>query len=198
MNRRNLLIATFALVLGLALTACQRGRPARKELPGYLGTLPEIPATVTPFPAHAATRLTGNYLMYSTDTSLLVDGDRRELLVLAFPDPAHDSTLQAMIGAGRSLAPYLLNELRSQHKAGLVVDLRVDPASPATREDYLVSGDAIRAHDFPVIFLWDRNSAGRAAAYTQCLTQFPGISWSVRDGRPGYQTDCFKASHPSL
>ncbi|HXD77388.1 MAG TPA: hypothetical protein VN616_06250 [Puia sp.] len=196
MNRRNLLIATCALVLGLTLTSCQRGRPARKELPEYLGTLPEIPATVTPFPSHAATGLTGNYLMYSTDTTLFVQGDRRELLLLAFPDPAQDSTLQAMIGAGRSLVPYLLKELRGQHKAGLVIDLRIDPASPTTREDYLVSGDALG--DFPVIFLWDRNSAGRAAAYTQCLTQFPGISWSVSDGRPRYQTDCFKASHPSL
>lgn len=205
MNKWILLVA-----LGACLASCHRGRPARKELPEYLGALPEIPATVTPNPSRIEGRpgdggsgtqtapSASGYLFYSTDTSLLLQGLRRDLLVLAIPDPANDSAIGAMIAAGHALAPYLLSELRQDNKTGIVIDLRLGDHTPTIREDYLVSSPALEAQDMPVIFLWDRSSAGRAAAFAQYLEQFPGITWSLSNDRPRYQTDCFTKTHPAF
>ena len=186
------------IALGAGLASCHRGRPARKELPEYLGTLPETPATVTPLPSHLGARLSGNYLLYSTDTSLLIRGDHRDLLLLALPDPSHDSTIQAMIAAGQPLVPFLLTELHQQNKSGLVIDLRLGDNTPTIREDYMVTSAVLKERDFPVIFLWDRSSAGRAAAFTQYLEQFPNIDWSISNDRPRYQTDCFTDTRPTF
>jgi hypothetical protein len=136
--------------------------------------------------------------MYSTDTSLLIKGNHRDLLLLALPDPSHDSTIQAMIAAGQSLVPYLLTELHQQNKSGLVIDLRLGDNTPTIREDYVITSAALKEQDLPVIFLWDRSSAGRAAAYSRYLEQFPNLSWSLSNDRPRYQTDCFKDTHPSF
>jgi hypothetical protein len=190
----------FSTLFCLACLSCQRGRPARKELPPSLSTLPEIGATVTPFPSRwsLAPQQPSNYLFYSTDTSLLIDGIRHDFLVLAIPDPTHDSAIGALISSGQSLAPYLLTELHQLNKAGVVIDLRLSDNSPTIREDYLVNSNALKETNLPVVFLWDRDAAGRAALFTQYLEQFPGTSWSITRDRPGYQSDCFKDIHPSF
>ena len=195
MNKWILLVA-----LGACLASCHRGRPARKELPEYLGALPEIPATVTPKPSRieAGFRNSAGYLFYSTDTSLLLQGMERELLVLAIPDPAHDSAIGDMIAAGHALAPYLLSELRQNNMSGVVIDLRLGDNMPTIREDFRVTSAALGAQDMPVIFLWDRSSASRAAVFTRYLEQFPGITWSVPNDGPHYQTDCFTNPHPTF
>lgn len=198
MNTRRLVSILVSLAV---LTSCQRGRPARKELPPSLSLLPEIGATVTPYPSRwslNATQASSGYLFYSTDTSLLTDGIRRDFLVLAVPDPARDSTIGAMIAAGQSLLPYLLTELHQMHKAGVVIDLRLGGNSPTIRTDYLVTGAAFQATNLPIIFLWDETASARAGFFTKFLEQFPGVSWSVTHDRSRYPSDCFKDVHPSF
>lgn len=163
--------------------------------------LPEIGSTVTPYPSRwslNASRETANYLFYSTDTSLLLNGMRHDFLVLAIPDPAHDTAIGALISTGQPLAPYLLAELHRLNKAGVVIDLRLADGSPTTREDYLVGSTALNTSNLPVIFLWDQASAGRAAFYTRYLLQFPGLTWSITRDQPRYQNDCFTNVHPSF
>jgi hypothetical protein len=198
MKNRRLVSIFFCLCF--ACVSCQRGRPARKELPPSLSSLPEIGSTVTPFPSRwsLAPQQSSNYLFYCTDTALLIDGIRRDFLVLAIPDPVHDTTIGSLISSGQSLAPYLLTELHQQNKAGVVIDLRLSAASPTIREDYLVNSSDWKENHLPIIFLWDEYSASRAAFFTQYLQQFPGITWSITNDRPRYQADCFKDVHPTF
>jgi len=198
MKTRRLVGILFCLAV---LSSCHQGRPARKELPPSLSTLPEIGATVTPFPSRWSLNGTGSsadYLFYSTDTSMLIRGMRREFVVLALPDPTRDSAIGAMISAGRSLAPYLLTELHQSGKSGVVIDLRVGDNSPTIRQDYSVTSTDLKETNLPVIFLWDGASSARADFFTQYLETFPGASWSITRDRPGYQADCFKDVHPSF
>ncbi len=197
MKTRRLVYLLFCLAI---LSSCRQGRPARKELPPSLSTLPEIGATVTPYPSRWSlnTATSTDYLFYSTDTSLLINGIRHDFLILAISDPSHDSAIGALISAGQSLAPYLLTELHLKNKAGIVIDLRLSNNSPTIREDYLVNSTALKETNLPIIFLWDSETSGRAAFFSQYLEQFPGISWSISNDRPRYQSDCFKDVHPSL
>ena len=163
--------------------------------------LPEIGSTVTPYPSRwssANATPSTNYLFYCTDTSLLTDGIRHDFLVLAIPDPNHDSTIGTLIASGQSLAPYLLAELHNQKKAGVVIDLRLISGIPTIRQDFKVTSSDLNETNMPVIFLSDESSAGRAALYTQYLQQFPGTTVSVTNDRSQYQSDCFKDVHPSF
>jgi hypothetical protein len=190
----------LSILFCLACLSCQRGRPARKELPPSLSTLPEIGSTVTPLPSRwsLAPQPSSSYLFYSTDTALLIDGLRHDFLVLAIPDPTHDSTIGALISSGRSLAPYLLLELHHLNKAGVVIDLRLSGDGPTIRQDYQVTSNSLKETNLPVIFLSDQYSSGRAAFFARFLEQFPGISWSITRDRPQDQSDCFKDVHPSF
>ncbi len=191
----------------IACLSCQRGRPARKELPPSLSSLPEIGATVTPLPSRwsvappqtSSSSSSSSYLFYSTDTALLIDGIRHDFLVFAIPDPSYDSTIGALIASGESLAPFLLAELHTLNKAGVVIDLRLSSSyGPTIREDYQVTSGSLSVTKLPVVFLWSRDAAGRAAFFSQYLEQFPGISWSITRDRPRDQADCFKDVHPSF
>jgi hypothetical protein len=128
----------------------------------------------------------------------LIDGIRHDFLVLAIPDPTHDSAIGTLISTGESLAPYLLAELHQLNKAGVVIDLRLSDKSPTIRQDYQVTSNTLKESNFPVVFLWDQDASARAAFFTQYLQQFPNISWSITRDRPRYQTDCFKDIHPSF
>ena len=180
----------FALLISGACLSCQRSRPARKKLPPELISLSDTPPQLAPAKAPS------DILFYYSDTTLLIQGLRRNLAVIAFADPEKDSTIRALVLAGQSLTTYLVAELRRDNKTGLVIDLRQDAYSPAIRQDYLAEPTGEK--ELPVIFLWDKSSAARAATFTQLFEQFPGISWSITSGRSGYQQDCFKDTHPSL
>jgi hypothetical protein len=197
MKTRRLVYLLFCLAI---LSSCRQGRPARKELPPSLSTLPEIGATVTPYPSRWSlnTATSSDYLFYSTDTSLLINGIRHDFLVLAIPDASHDTAIGALISSGQSLAPYLLAELHHLNKAGVVIDLRLSDNSPTIRQDYQVTSSMPKETDFPIVILWDRETSGRAAYFSQYLETFPGISWSISNDRPRYQSDCFKDVHPSF
>jgi hypothetical protein len=145
-----------------------------------------------------APQASNNYLFYSTDTSLLIDGLRHDFLVLAIPDPSHDSTIGALVSAGFNMAPFLLAELHQLRKTGVVIDLRLSGAGPTVRQDYQVTSSFLKETNLPIVFLWDRDAAGRAAFFSQFLEQFPGITWSLTRDRPRYQSDCFKDVHPSF
>jgi hypothetical protein len=192
-------LATILFVLA-ALSSCRQGRPARKELPPSLTLLPEIGANVTPYPSRWSlnSATSSDYLFYSTDTSLLTDGIRHDFLVLSLPDPTRDSTIGVLITAGQSLAPYLLRVLHQKNKAGIVIDLRLSNNSPTIRQDYLITSTDLKETNLPIIFLSDKETSGRAAFFSQYLEQFPGITWSITNDRPRYQSDCFKDVHPSF
>jgi hypothetical protein len=174
----------LVLLAGGALISCQRSRPVRKKLPPELTSFSDVPPQLTPVKAPS------DILFYYSDTTLLIQGLRRNLAVIGFADPDKDSTIRALINAGQSLTSYWLAELRRDNKTGIVIDLRQDEYSPSIRKDYLVEPAGL-----PIIFLWDKTSAARAAAFTQLFEQFPGINWSMTGGKPGYQTDCFSDTH---
>jgi hypothetical protein len=160
--------------------------------------LPEIGATVTPYPSRWSLNPTTStdYLFYSSDTSLLTNGIRQDFLVLSLPDPTRDSAVGALITAGQSLAPYLLIQLHSLKKAGIVIDLRLSENSSTIRQDYQVTSATLKETNLPVIFLWNSETSGRAAFFTLYLTTLPDITWSITNDRPRYQSDCFKDVHP--
>jgi hypothetical protein len=197
MKTRRLVYLLFCLAV---LGSCRQGRPARKELPPSLSMLPEIGATVTPYPSRWSlnSATSSDYLFYSTDTSLLTNGIRQNFLVLSLPDPTLDSAVGELISAGQSLAPYLLTQLHSLKKAGIVIDLRLSDNSSTIRQDYQATSTTLKETNLPIIFLFDRETSGRAAFFSQYLEQFPDITWSITNDRPRYQSDCFKDVHPTF
>jgi hypothetical protein len=185
----------FGILLSLLCFSCQRGRPRRKTLPPEFVSLnDEAPGYNTHPPA-------SDILFYYSDTSLLLQGLRRNLAVITLAAPDKDSVICSVINAGQSLLPSLFAQLRGESKSGVVIDLRQDATQPTIREDYLISPDKVSADksdQLPVIFLWDRGSAARASLFTSQFEQYPGISWSITRHKPGYQNDCFTSSHPSF
>jgi hypothetical protein len=147
-------------------------------------------------PQLAPTKAPSDILFYYSDTTLLIQGLRRNLAVITFADPEKDSTIRSLVTAGQSLTSSLVAELHRDNKTGLVIDLRQDEYSPVIRQDYLV--EPTGQEKLPVIFLWDKSSAARAALFTQLFEQFPGITWSITSGQPRYQQDCFKDIHPNF
>jgi hypothetical protein len=180
----------FALLISGACISCQRSRPARKKLPPELTSFSDVPPQLVPVKAPS------DILFYYSDTALLIQGLRRNLAVITLADPEKDSTIRSLVTAGQSLTSFLVAELHRDNKTGLVIDLRQDEYSPTIRQDYLV--EPTGQEKLPVIFLWDKSSAARAAMFTQLFEQFPGITWSITSGQPRYQQDCFKDIHPNF
>lgn len=180
----------LGLLASGAFISCQRSRPARKKLPPELNSFSDVPPQLTPVKASS------DVLFYYSDTTLLIQGLRRNLAVISFADPDKDSTIRSLVFAGQSLTSYWLAELRRDNKTGVVIDLRQDEYSPSIRKDYLI--DPAGQEKMPVVFLWDKRSAARAATFTQLFEQFPGINWSIIGGKPGYQMDCFTDTHPNF
>jgi len=171
--------------------SCQRGRPARKTLPDAQSSFGDEGMDPT---SSRYLKPQSDYLIYSGDTSLLVQGKRENLLVLSIPDPDRDSAVLAAIKSGESLAAYLVAQLRRDNKAGVIIDLRSfsAPSNQTYQQDYLVKGDVTNGEDLPVIFYWDRQSEARANGYLQMLGGFAGVSLSLFNDQSGYQQDCFE------
>lgn len=188
----------FGLLLSTFCLSCHRGRPARKELPDSFNSAFDDQTPSFGFPKTTSDFLTGDIFFYSSDTAITLNGLTRNFLVIAMPDPAHDSTVLSMIRAGREMASYLITQLHQENKTGVVIDLRRSYDSRTNRQDYLVKGAATKEQKLPVIFLWDPGSAGRAAAFMSELEQFPAITLSTSSNKLQYEQDCFQDTHPDF
>jgi hypothetical protein len=184
-------MSMLSCMLFVVFQSCQRGRPARKTLPDAQSSFGDEGMDPT---SSRYLKPQSNYLFYSSDTSLLVQGKRENLLVLSIPDPAKDSTVLATVKSGQGLASFLIAQLRRENRAGVIIDLRSfdAPSTQTFRQDYLVKGDVTNSEDLPVIFVWDRPSEVRASDYLQLLGGFPGISLLLSNDQPVYQQDCFE------
>jgi hypothetical protein len=178
------------LLLSGACISCQRGRPTRKKLPPELNSFADLPAQLTPL------YLPSGVIFYSSDTTMLIKGLRRNLTVISFFDPDKDSTVRNLIAAGQSLLPGLIAELHRENKTGVVIDLRQEEGNPTIRQDYLVTPH--EEQRLPVVFLWDKSSAGRAMTFMGQLERLPDITYSILSSKPQYQQDCFQDNHPDF
>ncbi len=105
---------------------------------------------------------------------VMANGQMETLLSVALPDAAEDSMMLSIIDHYKPLATMMLTQWAQQQKTGVLIDLRSSPITTAQRADFVVQRQD--AFSLPVVFLWDRNSASRAAGYMRLLDTAPGFT----------------------
>ena len=139
-------------------------KPARKKMPGFnsLGVSDPInPTGLTDFP-------------FSTGEMDVQSGSTQSVFhSVALPDASYDSLAMGIIARNRPYAVSLLGQWSKQDGKGVVIDLRGNGGNTGHRADYILE----RAGEFsiPVIFLWDRSSEARAAAFIDIMRSEPSI-----------------------
>ena len=99
-------------------------------------------------------------------------GDEKHKLI-PLPDPADDSATLALVNNYKPIAIPLLTQWAQQQQTGVVIDLRKDESQQVQRTEYLVQRQ--NAFSIPVVFLWDRSSAARAAGFINILESYPAV-----------------------
>ena len=163
------LIACTACIL-LAGVACSGGqqKPARKKMPDFnrLGISESFydtgnPAGLAGFP-------------FSTGEMEIQSGSTQSTFhAVALPDASFDSLVMNIIASHASTAISLLGEWSKQDEKGVVIDLRSPKSEGGQRADYTLE----RAGEFsiPVVFLWDRPSQSRAAAFISVMQSLQSV-----------------------
>lgn len=99
-------------------------------------------------------------------------GDERYMLI-PLPDAAGDSATMSLVNTYKPIAIPFLTQWAQQQQTGVVIDLRADESQQLQRTEYLVQRQ--NAFSIPVIFLWDRSSAARAAGFINILETYPAV-----------------------
>lgn len=117
-------------------------------------------------------------------------GDEKYMLI-PLPDPADDSATMNMVNTYKPIAIPFLTQWAQQQQTGVVIDLRADENQQLQRAEYLVQRQ--NAFSIPVVFLWDRSSAVRAASFISILEAYPAVKANRISSRGTGFGNCF---HP--
>jgi len=179
-------IACTACIL-LAGVACSGGqqKPARKKMPDFnrLGISESFYDTGTPAGLAGFPFSTGEMDVKSGST-------QSTFHAVALPDASFDSLAMGIIASHASTAISLLGEWSKQAEKGVVIDLRSPKSESGQRADYILQ----RTGEFsiPVVFLWDRSSEARAAAFIGVMRSLQAVECKHTGSYSGNgQQDCF-------
>ena len=168
----------------LAGIACSSGpqKPARKKMPDFnrLGISEFFYDAGSPA---GLPFLTGEMDVQSGSTQSTFHS-------VALPDASFDSLAMSIIADHASTAISLLGAWAKQDEKGVVIDLRSNKGEDALRADYTLE----RTGEFsiPVVFLWDRSSQTRAAAFISVMHSLQSIQCKHTGSYSGNgQQDCF-------
>jgi hypothetical protein len=92
---------------------------------------------------------------------------------VSLPDASYDSIAIGLIAGRRPLAVSLLAQWAQQEHKGVVIDLRSSTGANGQRADYTLERSG--AFSIPVVFLYDRSSAARVAAFVEIMQSVPEI-----------------------
>jgi hypothetical protein len=107
------------------------------------------------------------------DVTMSANGIRSTYLSLALPDATYDSAAIAMALTCKPFAVPLLSQWANQEKKGVLFDLRNNNNKAELRTDYIVQTPGM--FSIPVIFLYDRLSAGRMAGFVNVIQSVPAL-----------------------
>lgn len=107
------------------------------------------------------------------DVTMTVNGIRGTYLSLALPDATYDSTAIAMALTCKPFAVPMLTQWANVEKKGVLFDLRNNKNKNEIRTDYIVETPGM--FSIPVIFLYDRLSAGRMAGFVNVIQSVPAL-----------------------
>ena len=119
-------------------------------------------------------------------------GDEKKL-VIPLPDPAADSATISLVNSYKPIAIPFLTQWAQQQQTGFIIDFRQDEGLQVQRAEYRVQRE--NAFTIPVVFLWDRHSAARAAHFMNMLETFTSVKANRISGSGGNTAsgNCF---HP--
>jgi len=176
---------TWVLLTG---TACGGGpqKPARKKMPEFnrLGISEQ-------FNSPGTTADWANFPFSTGEVDVQSNNTQSVFHFVALPDAGYDSLAMHIIAGRQSEAVSLLAEWARQEEKGVVIDLRSRAAETGHRTDFTLE----RPGEFsiPVIFLWDRSSEARAAAFIDIMHSVPAIQCRRSSGNANGQQDCFRS-----
>ncbi|KAA2238947.1 hypothetical protein F0L74_22290 [Chitinophaga agrisoli] len=162
-------LLSLAVTLSFQSCAPSGGGSSRKKMPELTGS--QSLESYVPYgmqQGNAAFPFATGYV------DVMANGQMETLLSVALPDAAEDSMMLSIIAHYKPLATMLLTQWAQQQKTGVLIDLRSSPVTTALRADFMVQRQD--AFSLPVVFLWDRNSAPRAAGYMRLLDSAPGFN----------------------
>lgn len=99
-------------------------------------------------------------------------GDEKHMLI-PLPDAADDSATLSLVNTYKPIAIPFLTQWAQQQQTGVVIDLRQDESQQLQRTEYLVQRQ--NAFSIPVVFIWDRSSATRAARFINILESYQAV-----------------------
>jgi hypothetical protein len=156
-----LLLLCAGILLLTANFSC-KPKPERKKMPQFDGL--GVSEEETP-----VLQQTEGFPVYTHDVTIMVGSDSRDFLAIGLPDPAFDSSAAELVRSQVPMADYLLKTWVRTAGRGICIDLRGggDASRDQHRADFtLQDADGVSV---PVVFLWDRSSAGRADHFIDLL-----------------------------
>ncbi|WEK34863.1 MAG: hypothetical protein P0Y53_20440 [Candidatus Pseudobacter hemicellulosilyticus] len=165
--KQTFLKAVLLPALVACLSGCEgmQGRPERKKLPQLTAdeSWEGRPAAGTGHEQYPETF----YAYHDT----LISG--RTYVAVQLQKPTLDTVAMALANAYEPLAGNFLAMLRQQGKSGILIDLRSPGQETAQQAGFQVQHDS--GSSLPVVFVWDRYSAARAALLIRRLEQATSI-----------------------
>jgi hypothetical protein len=171
------------LLIAFSGVGCRHGRPARKTLPDGVGLEDGEPP-------ESKEQSSDNLPFFLSDTVVNSMGFRRQLFLVSLPDPRYDSIAWNIVHAFEPLEGTVIDLFHEQRKAGAVIDLREGQEGGFQSSEFVASYGSPKPEKFTLIFIWDRLSDSRAAAYMQFATQIRGIICTTPNKRTG--SSCFE------
>lgn len=99
-------------------------------------------------------------------------GDEKYMLI-PLPDAADDSATISLVNSYKPIAIPFITQWAQQQQTGVVIDFRASENLQLHRAEYRVKRE--NAFSIPVVFLWDRQSALRAAGFMNMLESFQSV-----------------------
>lgn len=111
-----------------------------------------------------------NFPFATGEVDMMTGGVVTSFYAVSLPDAGFDSLALSLLENYKPFAIPLIKQWAARERKGVMIDLRFNKTE-TNRADYVLEGqDGIT---IPIIFLWDRFSAGRAASWIQVLQSSP-------------------------
>jgi hypothetical protein len=108
------------------------------------------------------------------DLEFMTNGKFSAYTYIPMGDAQSDSLVMNLVNTYKPFAIAMLSEWNKQYRKGVLIDFRAKPGSYYTSKAFnLESGGSF---SFPVVFIYDGNSASRASIFMQTMQNMPMIS----------------------
>ncbi|MEJ0105176.1 MAG: hypothetical protein WDO19_22625 [Bacteroidota bacterium] len=188
----------------LVCSGCKAGRPLRKTLPDQFAGNGLNERRLSDEETNAANYSLPGLPFYAVDTTI----GGKEFTAIYLRNPDFDSVAFSIIKSYEPFAGSLLNMMNEQGIKGVLIDFRQHPDNEETGANFLVSGQpgkneaANTSPSVNIVFLWNENSASRAAEFMNALKGSAMLAVKDLNNKnpfsPAYKQDCFNPSAPGF